>query len=392
LVPLATRAPVGLVAVLLSLRMFDETAWFFPAGTYAAFRHDLGLSFAQASAVLAAAAPGAILGNVFSVAADYVSRRVLAAGGAFGFAASLLLFGAAHSFAALAIASFVMGLAATAMVDAGEVALADLAGDDLAPTLAVGNLLGSLGDLAGPVILIVATAFGFGWRGPFALVAILMAAYGIWLASSPLPPPSRTHDREPPTRALRAVLRDRRVWFFAAVAMLLGPLDEALLAFLIAFAEQARGLSPTAAVAIGMCTIAGSVIGFLARSLHRGASPTMTRPACVMAVSAVGVAALPWTLALASCAFTFGIAMAMFWTTVHAGILQLRPGQAGSVNAVVSTVEFSGFVLPILFGVVADRAGVHAGMICYALTAIALATLVGTAGSILRERDELRQH
>ena len=56
MVPLATRAPVGLVAVLLSLRMFDEIAWFFPAGTYAAFRHDLGLSYAQASAVLAAAA------------------------------------------------------------------------------------------------------------------------------------------------------------------------------------------------------------------------------------------------------------------------------------------------------------------------------------------------
>jgi predicted MFS family arabinose efflux permease len=391
MVPLATRAPVGLVAVLLSLRMFDEIAWFFPAGTYAAFRHDLGLSYAQASAVLAAAAPGAIVGNVFSVAADYVSRRVLAAGGAFAFAASLLLFGAAHSFAALAIASLVMGLAATAMVDAGEVALADLAGDDLAPTLAAGNLLGSIGDLAGPVILIVATALGFGWRGPFVLVATLMAAYGLWLACSPLPPPSRTHDREPPTHALRAVLRDRRVWFYAAAAMLLGPLDEALLAFLIAFAEQARGMSSTAAIAIGMCTIAGSVVGFFARSLHRGATPTMTRPACVMAASAVGLVLFPWTVVLASCAFTFGVAMAMFWTTVHAGILQLRPGQAGSVNAVVSTVEFSGFGLPILFGVVADRAGVHAGMACYALTAIALAILVCTAGSMLRE-PQLREH
>jgi predicted MFS family arabinose efflux permease len=390
-VPLATRAPVGLVAVLLSLRMFDEIAWFFPAGTYAAFRHDLGLSYAQASAVLACAAPGGIIGNVFSVAADYVSRRFLAAGGAFAFAASLLLFGAAHSFAALAIASFVMGLAATAMVDAGEVALADIAGDDLAPTLAAGNLLGSFGDLAGPLILLVATALGFGWRGPFLFVALMMAAYGIWLASSPLPPPSRTDEREHPAHAFRAVLRDRRVWLFAAVAMLLGPLDEALLAFLIAFSEQARGLSPTAAIAIGMCTIVGSVVGFLARSLPRGDPPTMTRPACVMAIAVAGFVVVPWPLVLASCALAFGVAMAMFWTTVHAGILQLRPGQAGSVNAVVSTVEFSGFGLPILFGVVADRAGVHAGMACYALTAIALAVLVSTAGSILRE-PQLRKH
>src|SRR5215471_20823876 len=103
-----------------------------------------------------------------------------------------------------------------------------------------------------------------------------------------------------------------------------------------------------------------------------------------MAVSAIGLVVLPSPALLASSAFAFGVAMAMFWTTVHAQILQLRPGQAGSVNAVVSTVEFSAFGLPILYGAVADRAGVHAGMACYALTAVALAVLVCGAGRMLR--------
>ncbi len=67
----------------------DECAGFLPHGAFESFRTDLGLTYTQASIVLVAAAPGAIAGNVFSVLADYRSRRVIASGGAFGFAVAL---------------------------------------------------------------------------------------------------------------------------------------------------------------------------------------------------------------------------------------------------------------------------------------------------------------
>jgi hypothetical protein len=53
----------------------------------------------------------------------------------------------------------------------------------------------------------------------------------------------------------------------------------------------------------------------------------------------------------------------------------LRPGQTGTVKAVISTVEFAGFGLPIAYGAIADAHGVATGFACYAATAVALAVL-----------------
>jgi len=80
----------------------DETAWFLPSGTLEQFRADLGLTYAEAGTVLALAAPGAIVGSVFSAAADHRSRRLIAAGGALGFGVALAAFAAGGSFAELA--------------------------------------------------------------------------------------------------------------------------------------------------------------------------------------------------------------------------------------------------------------------------------------------------
>lgn len=376
--PLATRAPLGLLAALLATRLVDESVGFLPSGTFESFRRDLGLTYAQASAVLAAGAPGAILGNVFSIAADYTSRRVLASGGAFGVAASLALFAAGHSFTALLVASFLYGMSATAMVDAGELALVDVAGDELSPTLARANLLGAVGDLVGPLAIIVLTSMGFSWRAPFAVAAIVTAVYGVWLATLPLTPPVDDHERPNPARGLLAVVRDRRVWFYAGVAVLLGPLDEPFLAFVIAFAQDARSLSPASAVAIAMCSVVGSVVGF-ARHASRTSPASLARPAAVMAAAAIALVVLPWPVTMGAAAFTFGLAIASFWNTTQARILQLRPGQAGTVSAVITTIEFAAFGLPIGFGAVADALGVAAGLACYAATAVALAVFVTRA-------------
>src|SRR2546421_140390 len=124
------------------------SAAFLAPGALGSFRADLGLSYTSAATVLTMAAPGAIVGTVFAAAADHVSRRLIAAGGAFGMAAALAGFAAGRSFAMLAAASFLGGAAATAMVDAAEVAMVDMAGPDLRPFLARANLMGTLGDLA----------------------------------------------------------------------------------------------------------------------------------------------------------------------------------------------------------------------------------------------------
>ena len=190
-----------MLVALLSVRLADESAGFLIPGSLEAFRSELHLSYAQAATILAAGAPGAIVGNGFAIAADYFSRRVIAVGGALWFAAAVAVFATSTSYVVLVGASFVIGVAASAMVDASELALVDVSGDDLPRMLGASNFLGSIGDLAGPVLIIVAAWLGFGWQAPFLLAALLMAAYGVWLALSPLPPPHRHAEQEAPHRA-----------------------------------------------------------------------------------------------------------------------------------------------------------------------------------------------
>ena len=139
-----------MLVALLSVRLADESAGFLIPGSFEAIRSELHLSYAQAATILAAGTPGAIVGNGFSIAADYVSRRVIAAGGALWFAAAVAVFATSTSYPVLVAASFVIGVAASAMVDACELALVDVSGDDLPRMLGASNLMGSIGDLAGP--------------------------------------------------------------------------------------------------------------------------------------------------------------------------------------------------------------------------------------------------
>jgi FSR family fosmidomycin resistance protein-like MFS transporter len=365
-----------MLVALLSVRMADESAGFLIPGSFESFRSELDLSYAQAATILAAGAPGAIVANGFSIAADYVSRRVIAAGGAFGFAAALAVFATTDSYLLLVAASFAIGVAASAMVDASELALVDLSGDDLPRMLGAQNFMGSIGDLAGPLVIIVAAALGFGWEAPFLFGAVLMAAFGAWLAMSPLPPPHRADDHPTPRRAIAEIVRDRRVWVYGAMAALLGPLDEPFLAFLIARLQRTDGLSAAGATAIAMVTIVGALIGSAQQARHAPPTPPLMRPAITVAVAVTLVAVAPSALLVLPGALVFGFGIIGFWTALQARVLKLRPGQAGTVSAVVSTIEFSGFLIPIGIGVVVDMYGLRAGLACYAVLAGLLLALV----------------
>ena len=365
-----------MLVALLSVRLADESAGFLIPGSFEEIRSELHLSYAQAATILAAGAPGAIVGNGFSIAADYVSRRVIAVGGALWFAAAAAVFATSTSYPVLVAASFVIGVAASAMVDACELALVDVSGDDLPRMLGASNLMGSMGDLAGPAVIIAAAWLGFGWQAPFLVAAVLMAAYGAWLAASPLPPPHRHEEQESPRRALASILRDRRVWVFGLMAMLLGPLDEPFLAFLIAHLQRTDGMSRTLATAIAMLTVVGAAVGALEQARRAPPNPPLVRPALLVAGAVTSIALAPTALLVLPGALVFGFGMIGFWTALQARVLLLRPGQAGTVSAVVSTIEFAGFLIPVGIGVVVDAHGLRAGVACYAVLAILLAAIV----------------
>ena len=349
---------------MLLARLADESAIFLPFGALESFRADLGLTYAQAGAVLAAIAPGALAGGVFAAAADRYSRRVISAGGAFGFALALAMFAFGGSFAVLAAGAFLMGMASTAMVDGAEVALVDLAGDDLRRFLARSNLLATVGDLLGPALLAGAVVLGLSWRAAFGVGALLMAVYALALSGAPLPAPARVAgggEEEGGRRpGLAAVLRDPAVWVMGVIGLLMVPFDEPLVGFTVALLEQERGASAAVATVVAFAGITGGVLAFtvLARRLeevddHR----LLTWSVAVMAAGAVTIAVVPVLAVVAVAGLVTAIGLSLAWLAMQHRSLLLRPGQVGTTNAVLGAIESTGAWLPLAIGALADRAG-----------------------------------
>ncbi|HET7721539.1 MAG TPA: MFS transporter, partial [Acidimicrobiales bacterium] len=315
---------------MLLARLADESAIFLPFGALESFRADLGLTYAQAGAVLAAIAPGALAGGVFAAAADRYSRRVISAGGAFGFALALAMFAFGGSFAVLAAGAFLMGMASTAMVDGAEVALVDLAGDDLRRFLARSNLLATVGDLLGPALLAGAVVLGLSWRAAFGVGAVLMTMYALALSGAPLPAPARVaagaegDGRRP---GLVAVLRDPAVWVMGVIGLLMVPFDEPLVGFTVALLEQDRGASPAVATVVAFAGITGGVVAFtvLARRFeavddHR----LLTWSVAVMAAGTVTIAVVPVLAVVALAGLVTAIGLSLAWLAMQHRSLLLR--------------------------------------------------------------------
>ncbi|GIU88253.1 MAG: hypothetical protein KatS3mg009_2768 [Acidimicrobiia bacterium] len=307
---------------------------------------------------------------------------MIASGGAFGFAAALATFGLAPSFPVLVTASFALGMASTAMVDAAEVALVDVAGDEVSAQISRSSLAGAVGDLLGPALLVTVAASGASWRVAFLAGAMITASYGCWLAASPLPPPPDRRDGERTGDGVRIVLRDRRVRYLGALAMLLGPLDEDFLAFLIAYLERGRNLSPALATTAATASVVGMLVGFAStsRAGYRESRSTLRDHAAATAVAAVVAAAVPSVPVVATAVFVFGFAVARSWIALKTRIVATHPGRVGAVHAVVSTIEFGGFVLPLLAGALADAFGVRAGFAFSAAIAVVMFLVVLAGG------------
>jgi FSR family fosmidomycin resistance protein-like MFS transporter len=350
---------------VLLARLADESAIFLPFGALESFRADLGLTYAQAGGVLAAIAPGALVGGVFAAAADRYSRRVISSGGAFGFAVALAMFAFGGSFAVVAAGAFLMGMASTAMVDGAEVALVDLAGDDLRRFLARSNLLATVGDLLGPALLAGAVVLGLSWRAAFGVGAVLMGVYALALSGAPLPPPARVaggdDDEEGGRRpGVVAVLRDPAVWVMGVIGLLMVPFDEPLVGFTVALLEHERGASAAVATVVAFAGIIGGVLAFtvLARRFeevddHR----LLTWSVAVMAAGAVTIAMVPVLAVVAVAGLVTAIGLSLAWLAMQHRSLLLRPGQVGTTNAVLGAIGSTGAWLPLAIGALADRAG-----------------------------------
>lgn len=365
------------------MRLMDEWMAYLPSGAFEAFRADLGLSYGGAAAITTLVGLGAIAGSGFTILADTRSRRVIASIGGYGYAASIAAFGLGTTSWVLAAAALGIGLFSTALVDAIEVAMVDVAGDRLETLLARINVGATIGDIVGPIVLASVTVAGLSWRVALVASAIVMAGFATVVAASPLPRPGSgaeaSHhggqvdgsDGHSPN-ALRVTLRLLllpKVWWAGLLGAGLVALDESYLGFIIANFERERDTSRSVAVVLGSASVVGAAIAsvWLARRTPVWEPRRrMIVTAAVMTVSAVLFATLP-TLWLPTLAIVvFDAALIGFWLPLQAIALRLVPGRAGSTKAVIGAIEMLGLLVPIGIGALADRAGLDVGLLAFA--------------------------
>lgn len=381
-----------MVAALLLLRFFDELAAFLPAGTLESFRDDLDLTYTQAGAVLAAIGPGALAGNGAAIAADFTSRRVIVVAGALAYAASMFTFAVGDSFAILLVGGFVLGAASTAMVDAGEVALTDVAdGDRLRVLLARGNLLAYIGDFLGPAILIGVGAIGWSWRAAFAVAGALLVAYALQLASHPLPRAARDDDGPTARDHVAAVLRDPMVWVLGGLSVLINPLDETIVGFGIAYLEEERGLGASLATLAAVVATTGGILALLlpSRLARFDDDHLLVASGAVAAGSVAAFLVLPGVVALVPM-LGIGAASALAWVVMQHRILTARPGAAGTTKAVVSTIDSVALVAPVAIGAAIDAWGLRRGLVVFVALPIAFSLLAMVGIHLSRARPLYR--
>lgn len=380
------------------VRLVDELVAFFPFGALEPIREDLTLTYGRASVLLVLYPVVGVLGSAGGIAADHVSRRLLASSGAAGYGAGFLIMAVGPGFAWLVAGICLAGVASTVMIDATEVALADLAADEdqLRALLGRQNVLSAIGAIGGPLILSATLALGLGWRVAFAVAAGLLFAYAAFLATQRLPPPSPAaigDDPLPSWAGLRAVGRDRRVWGLALVLLLLTPFDEPFLGFAIAFLDQHRGHSPAVATLLGGAVTIGGIVGAVAAGPvgRRLEDRTMVTGAAVVAAGVLVVVLGPQAVLQASGAALVGIGLYLVWVDLQARTLTLRPRQAGATGSFVDVISQPGAFLPLAIGHVADRAGLPAAMTAFVVLVAALVAAAALAGTLCRAAPDPTQ-
>jgi predicted MFS family arabinose efflux permease len=359
---------VTLVASLLLVRFFDETAAYLPFAAVESIRRDVHLTYVQAGVLLTLYSGIGLLTTPLGVVVDRVDRRVLAAVGGVGYGGGLCLFAAAGDFWVVFAAVCLMGTAGDLLIGAAEVSLVEIAGDNVEPALARANLLGAVGDLAGPLLLAGALWSGLGWRAAFWVAGAAMLAYGLTVATRPLPKPTRQEDEPSAFAALLAVARDRRVVVAGLLLAVVVAFDDTFVGFGLSYLmTDMDQLLATVATGAGMT---GGVAGALWASRTNGPRVGLRTCALVLAAGVFLLVLVPTAVTAALAMAAVGAAVNLAWIILQARYLTLRPGEVGTTSAVAEAVSQVGVVTPLVIGVLADRAGMTAAMGLYLVIAV----------------------
>jgi predicted MFS family arabinose efflux permease len=350
----------------VGVTFFDELATGVPFAGSPEVQREFGVSYGQAAGWLLAAAGALalVLEPPIFLLADRRPRRGFVAGGLFAVAACCLLGAWAPSYPWLFAAILFYGPASGVACGCAQATLMDANPAERERWMVRWTLSGELGDLAAPALVALSVALGASYRLGLAAAGAFFALWALLLWRAPFPPRAAEASREaadPPfAAALRAALRRREVWLWGVAALLCDLLDEIVVAFGALHLRDGLGLAAGARAVILGAGVAGGALGLLVaeRLLARFDPRRLLLAAC----AACAVCYALWLRAesaLGSGALfaATGAFAAMHYPITQAQLYRAVPESSGSVNALSTVLGALSIPVPLLLGVVADRAG-----------------------------------
>lgn len=348
-------------------------------------RHDLHLSYIQIGILLGV--PGlvsTVVEPVLGILSDVWRRRALILGGGLFYGLMLSLMALSGGFWPFLIATLVLFPASGAFVSLSQAALMDTDTDRHEQNMARWTFAGSLGVVAGPLVLGGALLIGLGWRGLF--VGLGLLAFGLTLLTARLSfPPNGLHDENGEAlsfrgglyHALRALRRGRVIRWIVLLQFSDLMLD-VLLSFLALYFVDVVGISTKeAGLAVALWSIVGLLGDFLLIPLLervRGLSYLRISAAIMLVLfpAFLLMPVLPLKLALLA---VLGFLNSGWYAILQAGLYSEMPGQGGTAVAITNVGTLLGSLILLGLGVVAQVFGLEAAM--WLLLAGPVALLIG---------------
>lgn len=379
--------------MLLGAELLDELvsgAWI---AAWPQVRADLALSYVEVGLLLSAPAiVASLVEPAFGFLGDAGRRRALVRGGGVAFVASLVLVALSPGFWPLLAALAVLYPATGAFVGLSQATLMDAAPEARERNMARWVLAGSVGALAGPLLVGAMARGGLGWRS----VAVVLAATSalLVLVLWRLPPVAHLADDAngdegdgaPTTLAALAdgareawrALRRRAVVRWLALLELADLMVDGLLAYLALYFVDVVGASEArAGLAVAVSTGA-SLVGSaaLVPLLARVSGMAYVRASALLAVVAFPAFLLvPDPVAKLVLVGVLGALTSGWYAVLQGRLYDEMPERSATVLALNNVSGLVATLLPLAIGVVAERFGLGVAIWLPILAPVAL--LVG---------------
>jgi MFS transporter, FSR family, fosmidomycin resistance protein len=328
-------------------------------------------------------------------------RRLAILGGGVVFVLTLLGVASARSFAVLVGAFVAFYPASGAFVSLTQAELMDTWPDRHAQVMARWELAGSIGAVAGPLLLTAVLASGGGWRDAYLVLAVLaaLAWLGRWLRG---PQAAGTGtvagagtdeaaDASGEAERLRWTVRAREVlealqdwgtvrWLvLLQVADLLGDVFTGFLALYLVDVEHLRPAIAALAIAIraGACLAGGSALIVI---LERVGDLTVLRAtAAAAAVLYPGFLLVPGVAPKLAMLAVLSAASAPWYPLLQARLYGSLPGRSSAAVTLSSAAGLAGGLGPLAVGLTAQAFGLGWALAGLVVVPLAVLALIATA-------------